>query len=178
MGNRVVHQRGRSVVERSPTRASIWFDFQPARVALTAAGGTVIASLNTAALNLLPFTIIRSRFELFIDSDQAAVDEVQVAGFGIAVVSDQAVVIGVTAIPTPITDMSSDLWFVHKIVYGGATPSDAAGRGGNVGLAYTVDSKAMRKVVIGQDIVIVGEFSSVGSGLRLTVAGRMLIKTL
>ena len=29
-------------------------------------------------------------------------------------VSDQAVAVGVSAIPTPVTELSSDLWFVHQ----------------------------------------------------------------
>ena len=178
MANRSLPSRRALVVRPGPSRASIWFEFVPVRVPLSSAGGTLIFSLNTAALALRPFTVIRSRFQLFIDSDQSAVDEVQVAGFGIAVVSDQAVAIGVTAVPTPITNLGSDLWFVHQLCYGATTHSDSVGSGSTIGVNIPVDSKAMRKVAIGQDIVVMGEFSAVGAGSRLTVGGRMLVKSL
>ena len=177
MANRIVSPHRRFVGAR-PSRATVWLGFIPARVALTAAGGTVIFTLNAAALALRPFTVVRTRFALFIDSDQSAAAEQQVAGFGVAVVSEEAAAAGVASVPTPITEIPSDLWFVHRVLYSAQSASDAGGRGGNAGTDYIVDSKAMRKVSIGQDIVVVGEFSAVGGGLRLTVGGRMLVKTL
>ena len=41
---------------------------------------------------------------------------------------------------------------------------------------YEVDSKAMRKVDIGQDLVIVGEASGASQGFIMNVGGRMLVK--
>ena len=41
---------------------------------------------------------------------------------------------------------------------------------------YEIDSKAMRKVDIGQDLVIVAEASGVGDGFTTVLAGRMLVK--
>ncbi len=106
-------------------------------------------------------------------SDQAAAVENQVAGFGFAVVSDQAVAVGVTAVPTPITEMGSDLWFLHQIIMGDESKltdrTTSATR-------MSVDSKAMRKVDIGQDLVGVAEHSGVGGGLIFFAAGRMLVK--
>jgi hypothetical protein len=49
-----------------------------------------------------------------ISSDQFAQSESQIGAIGLAVVTDQAVGIGVTAVPTPITDLSSDSWFLHR----------------------------------------------------------------
>ena len=84
--------------------------------------------------------------------------------------------VGVTAVPTPATDMASDLWFAHLNLFG----KIGSGMDGGFLQAplFTVDSKAMRKVDIGQDLVVVVE-SAVGiygNGSVLLQAGRMLIK--
>ncbi len=152
----------------------MWFGFEPTTVVLTAAGGTINFSLNAAALALRPFTVVRTHFDLYIISDQDAADEDQMGAFGIAVVSDQAVAVGVTAVPTPVTDMGSDLWFVHQIVLSAVkvAGTDLAFKGEK----YSVDSKAMRKCSIGQDIVVVSEFDASGAGFRLLMGGRMLVK--
>jgi len=130
-------------------------------------------SLNAAALALRPFTIVRTRMELQLRSDQAAAIEFQRASFGLAVVSDQAVAVGVTAVPTPFTDMGSDLWFVHQNLWGDESNLTDRTRPSTY---VTIDSKAMRKVDIGQDIVVVAEFGTGGGGAILGAAGRMLVK--
>ena len=171
MARRREFVRGAAAI--SAKRLTSWFQFLPASVNMTAPGGTLVFSLNAAALALRPFTIVRSRFEVELASDQAAVIEVQRAALGIAVVSDQAVAVGVTAIPTPITDMGSDLWLLHQIIF--ADESSLTDRTRSA-TRVSIDSKAMRKVDIGQDIVIVSEISSISSGADLTVGGRMLVK--
>jgi len=159
---------------RAPRRKSLWLQFEPIQTTMTAPGGSIMFTLNAAALALTPFTVVRSHFELMVRSDQSAAVEQQIVGFGIAVVSDQAVGVGVTAVPTPIVDMGSSLWFVHKLIYG------EENRLINLLLPPTlasVDSKAMRKVESGSDIIVVAEMSALGGGAILTVGGRMLIKT-
>ena len=157
-------------------RLTSWFQFIPSNTAFAAAGGTVIFTLNAAALAMRPFTIIRSRFEIAIWSDQFAAPEIQVGALGMAVVSDQASAVGVTAVPTSITDMGSDLWFVHQLIYSNITVGSAVAFTGSDMTHRTIDSKAMRKVDIGQDLVIVGELSVVGNNFDMLVGGRMLVK--
>ena len=158
----------------SQKRLTSWFQFVPAQVVMTATGGTIMFSLNAAALALRPFTIVRTRLELMLRSDQSAAVEQQGVAFGLAVVSDQASAVGVTAVPTPDTDMASDLWFVHQIVY--ADESNLTDRT-RPQTRVSVDSKAMRKVDIGQDIVVVAELiASVSSGVTFVAGGRMLVK--
>ena len=158
---------------RGAKRLSSWFFFQPTQVTMTATGGTVFFSLNAAGLALRPFTIVRTHFELTLQSDQSAGIENQIACLGLAVVSDQAVAAGVGSVPTPFTDMGSDLWFVHKLLYGDESKlTDRTTSATRVSL----DSKAMRKVDIGQDIIVVGELATGSSGLILTAGGRMLVK--
>ena len=91
---------------------------------------------------------------------------------GFAVVSDQAAAIGVTAVPTPDTNQDSSLFFVFenlwgRIEAGGTTVSE-------LGHGATYDSKAMRKVEIGQDIVQTVE--AVTTSAIIQDGFRMLIK--
>ena len=165
--------RRTAIFTRGPKRKTLWLQFAPISASLTATGGILYFSLNAAALALRPFTIVRTKWEAFITSDQAAAVEDQVAGMGLAVVSDEAVAVGVSAVPTPISELGSSLWFMHKILMSAGSNVNE----GRVGFQYTVDSKAMRKVEVGQDIVAVGEFSAAGDGLLLTMGGRILIKT-
>ena len=156
---------------RGSRRQSTWFSI-PATSTAIVSGSVLSASLNAAALAMRPFTIVRTHLSLFVVSDQAAAVEQQEVGIGFAVVSDQAVAIGVTAVPTPISDIGSDLWYLHKMLY--ADESSLTDRS-KAGQQYTVDSKAMRKVDGDQDSVLVFEVRDKGAILLL--GGRMLIKT-
>jgi len=108
---------------------------------------------------------------LSLRSDQEGASESQVAAFGMAVVSDQAIAVGVTAVPTPTTDTGSDLFYVYEWLLARFQPTE--------GPAYServVDSKAMRKVEDGQDVAIVMETGTNTSGVLLAGFVRMLIK--
>ncbi len=167
----------RPAVRGTPKRKSLWLGLSPASTVVSGAGGTITNSLNAAALALRPFTIIRTHLEVWIRSDQDTAAEQQIAAIGLAIVSDQAVAIGVTAVPTPTTDSGSSLWFVHQwllnSIVAGATNVETA----ISGTRYSVDSKAMRKVEAGSDLVMVVEDSGVEEGAILITAGRILVKT-
>ena len=136
----------RGAVAIRSKRLTSWFGFQPTQVTMTAGGGTLIFSLNAAALAMRPFTIVRLRFEIMIRSDQAAQAEVQIGAFGLAVVSDEAVAVGVSAVPTPVAQDASDYWFVHQYYMSNSTNlTDLVVPASK----FTIDSKAMRKVDIG-----------------------------
>ncbi len=153
-------------------RESRWLDV-PLQSAVFVGGAAQIAnSLTVAELALRPFTVVRTRMEYFMRSDQAAAREDQNGAAGFAVVSDQAVAIGVTAVPTPVTDLASDLWFAHEVMWAaGSSVND-----GQVGFGFTIDSRAMRKVEDGQDIVHVLESSGLNNGMVWFSGGRVLIK--
>ncbi len=159
-----------------PRRETLWAFIDATATSLTATGGTIIGQLNAAALALRPFTIIRTYLEVLIISDQQAASEFQIAALGMAVVSDQASAIGVTAVPTPSTDAGSDLWFLHQWLMSSFVLVSAVGIDGDEGHHYSIDSKAMRKVNDDQDIVTVIELDSVSSGVSIFVAGRFLVK--
>ena len=157
---------------RTAKRSTSWAQFQIAEASVNNSS-VLIFSLNATALALRPFTVVRSHVELMLRSDQEAAVEDQAAAFGIAVVSDEAVAVGVTAIPTPLDNAASELWLMHSFMFGEESRLvDKA-----LPPAHkTLDSKAMRIVQEGQDIVWVCEGGTIGDGFILSVAGRMLFK--
>ncbi len=175
---RTSNRSGFRTVRGVRRRETLWLAGVFAQTVMAAEGGTLISSFNAAALALRPFTVLRTRGELVITADQASSSERQWAAYGFAVVSDQAAAIGVSAIPTPVTDQGSDLWFVYQALIN-AYEFQTAASTTPIGKRYSFDSRAMRKVEDGQDVVEVAEMSlagSAGSGLRLQSAFRMLIK--
>jgi len=159
-------------------RLTQWLELQPIVAALADGASTLLFSLTTAEKALRPFTIVRTRLLVSLISDQQASSERQAAAVGMAVVSDQAEAIGITAIPTPITDMASDLWLVHQLLYNEFTFADSTGFSENGQAQYAVDSKAMRKVQDGEDVVVVAESSAAAAtgGANIVVGGRVLVK--
>ena len=108
-------------------------------------------------------------------SDQSAATETFIGNFGLCVVSDQAVAVGVAAVPTPATDLGSDLWFLIEQMIGrfqlvGTDITTSEQR------SQAIDSKVMRKVDIGQDIAGTVEAGIGGTGCFVDTVGRMLVK--
>ena len=165
----------REVRARS-TRKSLWLFGPIQTTTVTAAGGTITHSLNAAALALRPFTIVRTHGWFFTASDQVAASENYGAAYGISIVSDQASAIGITAVPTPFTDEGSSLFFVHGRRSGRIIIATAVGVR-DVGSGDEFDSKAMRKVELGQDLVASVEHEAAMSGTITHLGFRILIKT-
>ncbi len=145
-------------------------------------GGTILGSTNAVAITkvmttpelaLRPFTIVRVRGMMHVRSDQTVGLESYGAMMGMCVVSDQSIAIGVSAVPTPDTDMASDAWFVHETVVGVFGFKSGVGVL-ELGQSHSYDSKAMRKVEEGFQTVQVME-CPVNSG-TVQDSYRMLIK--
>ena len=168
-----VHRSSGRTLTAGARRKSTWLFLDGTFNTMIALGGTLVGTLNAAALALRPFTVVRTYLSGLLFSDQAAAIEDQVAGVGVCVVSDQAFAVGVTAVPTPISDIGSDLWFSHKLLW--ARESSLTDRT-NPSLIWELDSKAMRKVDAGQDLAVVIEMDDIGDGVRLGLGGRFLIK--
>ena len=134
----------------------------------------LINSLNASALSLRPFTIIRTRGIMQVVSDQNVGSESYMADLGMSVVSDQAVAIGVSAVPTPLTDKGSDLFFVYEQLPGRFEISSGVGFESSAGRYQSFDSKAMRRVNDDQDVVVTVENEV--AGCQLLTSFRMLIK--
>ncbi len=172
--------RGRSVFRnvggvRRQVRETLWLEVGTGETLLAGAPSVAITnSLNAAALALTPFTVIRVRGVLHCRSDQNVASETTGVSIGYAVVSEQAVAIGVTAVPTPVTEKGSDLWFVHETVFMRYQFGSNIGFDGDAGIFMKYDSKAMRKVEDGSDLVVVVENEI--NGCTITTSSRILIK--
>ena len=163
---------------RGPRRKTSWFDFaslQTDFTGLAANSALLFSSLNAAALALRPFTIVRTRGLLTVTTDQIAATERPFGAFGISVVTDQATAIGITAVPQPGDDAGSDEFLLWE-------PWSANVQlGSNIGFAdlgrtFVLDSKAMRKVDIGQDVVAVMDNQSNTDAVDFALTYRMLVK--
>jgi len=122
-----------------------------------------------------PETIIRVRGLLSIQSDQIVISEQPFGAVGLAVVTDQAVAIGVTAIPTPYADGESDKWLLHE--YWAASMEVATAVSiANISQRFVLDSKAMRKVSPDETVVLVIENGSAGGGAIYRLDLRILSK--
>jgi len=134
---------------------------------------TLLGSLDATALALRPFTIVRTHLEVQVLTDQAVAAEQQSLAVGMAVVSDQASAIGVTAVPTPHNDAGSDYWYLHQYIF---ADSSITANESIQGQNRSIDSKAMRKVDDDSDVILVGEGAGIGNGMIYTIGGRFLIK--
>ncbi len=160
----------------SQGRKTFWFSGAITESVLAVAGAAAIqTSLNAAALSLRPFTIVRTRGWYSLRSDQTAASEDQQMMIGGIVVSDQAVAIGVTAVPNPVTDDQSSWFFLEgtaqRFLFITGTGVDP-----NFTTRYEIDSKSMRKVEEGQDLITVVEAGGSSNGLTVVAYQRVLIK--
>ncbi len=173
MARKFTRSRGRS----GAPRESLWLFANVAGATLASAStASLLFSYNAAALALRPFTIVRTRGVFGVKSDQIATQEDFDAAVSMSVVSDQAVAIGVTAVPTPATDMGSDMFFVYEMLFGTYEDRTAAGFESNGLTSMQFDSKAMRRVNDDQDLAVTLETSSVSNGVNVRLGFRQLIK--
>jgi len=141
-----------------------------------ASAAAITHTMSTAEKAKRPFTVLRTRIELNFRSDQTGALETQLGAFGLCVVTDQAVGIGVSAVPTPATDIESDAWFVHQVLLNEFLFITGAGIAENAGRRYVIDSKAKRKVNDDEQVIIVAENLGAGGGQVLSIGGRILIQ--
>ena len=166
-------RRTRTFVRPAP-RSNVWLGIDLSGQTVAANSQVLLGSLNAGALLLRPFTIVRTRLRILIQSDQEAVSEEVRVFFGGMVVTEQAVAIGVTAVPGPDAESDGD-WYVYDASAHKMTVLSAVGQQTPVGTQLAVDSKAMRKVANNRDSIFVAE-NTAGVGARITVCGRQLIK--
>jgi len=173
----MAHRRNaRGRIGQRSDRQPVWFFI---RVSTTAvAGGStavLLSTFNAAALLLRPFTIIRTHLLLQMSTDQSIASELFVGAYGMQVVTEQAAAAGIASVPTPISETDAD-FFVYQPVIDSFLFADATGIVEPSGIQYSIDSKAMRKVGINEDLSTTIESTSGSDGGLITVIGRMLVK--
>ena len=173
-------RRRTAVVSGVVSRRKTAWASSPDVTALTnMAANTILltGTANAALLALRPFTIVRVRGELWVQSDSVATTRVPFGALGFAVVSDTAAALGVTAVPAPIADEGSGLWFVYQYFLASRTLLTAVGFNGSEEFGrYSFDSKAMRKVDIGADIAVVMQNRAAVGGMNFVLKYRLLVK--
>ncbi len=172
MANRV-RQISFSGRGRVAPRKTEWFPSADtaALTVLLAANAIFDQSLIATELALRPFTVVRVRGSVYISSDQSGAVERQLGAIGFAVVSEEAIAVGGTALPIPISNEGSGLWFVHRIFANAMrTTTDSHLE------EFPFDSKAMRKVEQGQNIAVMIENADSTFGLQYWLKFRLLVK--
>ncbi len=159
---------------RPPARTTVWFNHGLGPVTVAGSSASLYSSYNAAALAFRPFTIIRTRLLVHFESDQVAAIEKPSGAFGGIVVKEDAQAIGITAIPTPISDTDAE-WAFFQGMTTSFTFITGVGFDADSGSRYIIDSKAMRKVGINETYVTVVE-NRIAVGSITSVEGRQLIK--
>ncbi len=158
-------------------RESLWVALIGTSTALAPVTPVLFTGYSASILALRPFTVVRTRGVMSVLSDQSSATESFHAAMGMAIVSDEALAVGVTAVPTPISSQDSDLFFVYEALIGRLQNASNVGFDGAGGQFKTFDSKAMRKVEDGQDIAVsIESDTSPFLGCIVLKAGRQLIK--
>ena len=130
-----------------------------------------LMSCTIAEQGALDTTVLRTRGNLVIVGAPNAVTDSEVVGLGVCVVSATALGIGGTSLPGPIADIGSDMWLWHRFV-----PLEAGVLTAGLTQSITVnerveiDSRAMRRLMTDQAVVLVGELS-IGSFGSVQVLG-------
>ncbi len=171
--NRVVRRsfQGR----RGSVRQTEWFGevFQTGILTLTANTFQILSVLSATGLAKRPFTITRAVGALYVRSDQVAAIESPFGAFGGMVVSDKATTTGATAIPDPVTEVSSDEWFLYFQWFVGGNSTANAGKDWVI---FPYDSRGQRKVQDGEDFVYVIANANTGHSVDFVFSGRTLVK--
>ncbi len=175
---RIVRRSFGGRTPQSMRRKTEWAGSADVTAVTVLAAGTAVLDqvLDQAALaSVVPATIIRTVGWVNWSTDQVALGETPFGALGMAVVTEQAQVAGVAAIPTPITEEANDVWFLYQPFVSDIFVADATGimKGGNV---FEFDSRAQRKVQDGDAIIVALENASAAHGGQYIVKFRMLFK--
>ncbi len=146
-----------------------------------AATAQVVVAANTKVLlgSFQPttsgdVTVLRTVGYLTAFSDQNTSDETQVGAFGMIVVTDTALGIGVTAIPGPVSQIADDGWFIYQPFGQGQEFSSAVGHDSVSGNTMVIDSKGKRIVEDGRSVAIMVENAHATHGMTFLFSVRML----
>lgn len=174
MARRVIRRSSFGGGRRS-TRLTEWFARPFSAVEVPLAANTVLldSSLSAVGLAKVPFTITRTVGLLSVRSDQATAIEFPFGAFGMMVVTESALAIGVTAIPDPTVQPDNDGWHVYQPWAAGGEASTNAGF---PVAEYTFDSRAQRKVEEGSTLVAMIANANTDDGCSYVLSYRVLVK--
>ncbi len=161
---------------RGSRRKTLWLANATVTATIGGAGSaSLLTTLNAAALALRPFTVIRTRGILSVISDQLVATEFADIAYGEIIVQEPAAAAGAASIPLPVDEDESD-WYVYERGMSNFNFLDSTGTQSSAGYVQKFDSKAMRKVDIGQTLIAVAQTAAGSAGAIVSVYSRNLIK--
>ena len=179
MSPRNFHTRGRAGSSR---RKTAWTSgpFTSAPASITAAGNTIVLTSQQAIVDGLTIVRIRGSFSAWLEVVTAAGDGFGSIAFGMAIVSENAAGIGVTAVPSPLDDIVWNGWIVHQVIAPviGFSTTESENTGPVSQVRFDFDSKAMRKWA-NTDVIIaaLAVTNEVGTAtLTFGMRSRVLVK--
>jgi len=160
----------RRTLVRAPKRPTFW---EGATGAFSLTTGTVSTStvVSEATLENTPNpTLIRIHGHIFVHvTARGAAGDAIVLGLGMIPQSAAAIAAGVTAMPIPVTDVSSP-WLMHRqvVLDSNIAPPNGTDIGGN--LHIVVDNKSMRKFDLNQGLQFTVQNSVIAGTLTVSIA--------
>jgi len=150
-----------------------WSGFASVAETTIAASSKVLIGGFTLSNTNIDETILRTRGRAMASPVTTTSNGI-FGAWGMCVVTDLAVAAGAASIPGPITDREDDLWYVWQPIVHRVTGITAVGTDFNAAQFMDFDSKAMRRVQEGQQIVIMVENASASTTFRFSLVFRML----
>ena len=158
--------RSRGFVQTRAARRQKSWETGPGQGAVTTSSVSANQILGAGAQaqeDGLTLLRLRGRYSAFLTA-VSAINDGYHGAFGIGIVTAEAFSIGVTAVPLPITDVGWDGWIFWSPVQLQAHVATAAGET-EVSQEMEVDTKAMRKLRLGDTIYAVTELIEVGTAV-------------
>jgi len=152
---------------------------------ITASSSVLASTVVTPLIEGLTTIRLRGDLNLFLSASSGAGSGFHGA-FGIGIVTDQAIAIGITALPTPLDEEDSSIWLYHRYFglfsAGAIAAADAQDEDlvnpVSAALHIEVDTKAMRKFPIANTMYAVIQVVRAGASgtLRWAFNSRQLVK--
>jgi len=119
-------------------------------------------------------TLVRTRgFVELVQTGGVALGDGYTGAFGIAIVTAQAFGVGISALPTPITEANWDGWLWHQMFSLRCNEANTDFKR----QVFEIDSKAMRKVGFEEVCYMVVEVDEIGDAImEVTGGSRILMK--
>ena len=146
---------------------------------VSSSSSVIVGAGSQATEDGLTIVRIRGSVQAYLKTSDAANGGFHCA-LGMAVVSNDAFAVGVTAVPNPIDDMLWDGWMylrffdIHSF---GATIAESMNASGLGSIQFEIDSKAMRKLQLNDTLVCVLQAVELSTAtMSLFLDSRLLVK--
>jgi len=128
-----------------------------------------IGSVANATLDGLTLARIRGRVFFYLNSAAAAGDFIRGA-IGLGLTSSEGTAAGIASVPTPVTEISAETWLWWDFFsMRSVTDAEAINQGGMAQYMLEIDTKAMRKMNVGDSLYLAVEASAVSGTISLTM---------